>query len=485
MRENMQADLPDDPQLRETMASLGPGAKDATLGDLAVWIRELEVLCDSQDAALAPASFRTDISGSCLSTVPDAGNTLSSAAQVTELQTKAVNGCPPLSELRIEKVSSNKKNGRGEAKLRLSVERGPVLVLLTITDLHGVTRTLRAVTVDDNDLIPVRHSSTAVEATAIPVAPELLLERLRLVESKIKEQHEQKVQPNASHQRRKEKASAQRQADGVNYVKKRTGGQVMEQIFDPETGTITAKSSGCSNPHCDGANCTAAPFTMTWNVHTGETAFTTDGPQMNAILGPMLQSFQGNRQRQVDLCKRADAILKEEKEIKEKMLTAKPGEKKRLGKELEKTAAEFGKLKDLMLRTAGTSGWLGAPKEEIRPTFEKAKRKDPDRVEVLRLRAIAALEESIAIEERLEHASSQSRKKQLSRLLARKEIELDEAMNAIAVIADDGEPEEESEELDEFSVCMDEAPLHISMPVIFALAFALVLALSIAYIQLS
>ncbi|KAH7700991.1 hypothetical protein AAVH_31884, partial [Aphelenchoides avenae] len=352
----MQADLPDDPQVRETMASLGPGAKDATLDDLAAWIRQLEELCDSPDAALAPASFRTDISGSCLSTVPDAGNTLSSAAQVTELQTKAVKGCTPLPELRIEKVSSNKKNGRGEAKLRLSVERGPVLVLLTITDLHGVTRTLRAVTVDDNDLIPVRHPATAVEATAIPVAPELLLERLRLVESKIKEQreqHEQEVQPNASQQRRKEKASAQRQADGVNYVKKRIGGQVMEQTFDPETGTITAKSSGCSNPHCDGANCTAAPFTVTWNVNTGETAFTTDGAQMNAILGPMLQSFQGNPQRQVDLCKRVDAILKEMEAIKEKMLTAKPGEKKRLLKELERKAAEYAKLKDLMLRTAG------------------------------------------------------------------------------------------------------------------------------------
>lgn len=78
---------------------------------------------------------------------------------------------------------------------------------------------------------------------------------------------------------------------------------------------------------------------------------------------------------------------------------------------------------------------MGVPTGEIRPTFEKAQRKDPDRVEALGFRAAAAIEESIAIEEQLEHASSQSRKKRLSRLLARKEIEFDEAMNAIAVIA--------------------------------------------------
>lgn len=50
---NMQADLPDDPLVRETMAALGPGAKDATLDDLAAWIRQLEELCGSQDSALA------------------------------------------------------------------------------------------------------------------------------------------------------------------------------------------------------------------------------------------------------------------------------------------------------------------------------------------------------------------------------------------------------------------------------------------------
>ncbi|KAH7710542.1 hypothetical protein AAVH_22165 [Aphelenchoides avenae] len=98
----MQGDLPDDPQVRETMASLGPGAKDATLDDLAAWIRQLNKLCDSQNAALAPASFRTDISGSCLSTVPESATTLSTTARVTELQTKAVKGFPPLPELRIE-----------------------------------------------------------------------------------------------------------------------------------------------------------------------------------------------------------------------------------------------------------------------------------------------------------------------------------------------------------------------------------------------
>ncbi|KAH7712357.1 hypothetical protein AAVH_20321 [Aphelenchoides avenae] len=204
----MQADLPDDPQVRETMASLGPGAKDATLDDLAAWIRQLEELCDSGDAASAPARFRTDVNGSWLSAFPSSENDLATTAQATELQTKAVKGCPPLPELRVEKVSSKKKNARGEAKLRLSVERGPLLVLLTITDLHGANRILRAVTVDDNDLIPTSHSTTAIEATVIPFAPDQLLERLRLVEAKIKEQRELRVQQAAALQKNLEKQKA-------------------------------------------------------------------------------------------------------------------------------------------------------------------------------------------------------------------------------------------------------------------------------------
>ena len=49
----MQANMPDDPLVRETMAALGPGAKDATLDDLTAWIRQLEELGKSQDAKLA------------------------------------------------------------------------------------------------------------------------------------------------------------------------------------------------------------------------------------------------------------------------------------------------------------------------------------------------------------------------------------------------------------------------------------------------
>ncbi|KAH7713203.1 hypothetical protein AAVH_19474 [Aphelenchoides avenae] len=160
------------------MASLGPGAKDSTFDDMTAWIRQLEEICASEDAALAPASFRTDLNGSCLSTFPASGHKLATTAQTTKLQTKAVKGYPPLTELHMEKVSCKKKNARGEAKLRLSVDRGPVLVLLTISDLDGATRTLRAVTEDDNDLIPIKHPATTIEATAILCAPDQLLERL-------------------------------------------------------------------------------------------------------------------------------------------------------------------------------------------------------------------------------------------------------------------------------------------------------------------
>ncbi|KAH7712752.1 hypothetical protein AAVH_19897 [Aphelenchoides avenae] len=85
------------------------------------------------------------------------------------------------------KVSSNKKNARGEAKLRLRVDRGPVLVLLTTTDLDGATHTLHAVTADDNALVPIKHPGTHIEATVIPFAPDELLKRLRHVEAKIKQ----------------------------------------------------------------------------------------------------------------------------------------------------------------------------------------------------------------------------------------------------------------------------------------------------------
>ncbi|KAH7710538.1 hypothetical protein AAVH_22161, partial [Aphelenchoides avenae] len=146
-----------------------------------------------------------NINGSCLSTFTASGNELETTARIIELQTKAVKGYPPLPELRMEKVRSKKKNARGEAKLRLSVERGPILILLTITDLHGSTRTLRAVIAGENDLIPVRHSATTVEATAVPFAPDQLLERLRLVKARIEKQREQQA---AALQRESETASA-------------------------------------------------------------------------------------------------------------------------------------------------------------------------------------------------------------------------------------------------------------------------------------
>lgn len=49
----MQADPADAPLVREAMAFLGPAAKDFTLADLAEWIRQVEELFDSEDAALA------------------------------------------------------------------------------------------------------------------------------------------------------------------------------------------------------------------------------------------------------------------------------------------------------------------------------------------------------------------------------------------------------------------------------------------------
>ncbi|KAH7696700.1 hypothetical protein AAVH_36227 [Aphelenchoides avenae] len=211
----MQTDSPDDSLVREAIALLGPGAKDARLDDLTAWIRQLEELCGSQDAALAPASFRTDISGSCRSTFPECGKKQATTTQTTKLQTKDVKGYPSLPELHMEKVSSNKKNARGEAKLRLSVDGGPVLVMLTITDFDGATHTLRAVTADENDLIPIKHPGTRIEATVIPFAPDELLERLRHVEEKIQAQRIQPVQPSASTEQKasvdEQKASDRRQ----------------------------------------------------------------------------------------------------------------------------------------------------------------------------------------------------------------------------------------------------------------------------------
>ncbi|KAH7696343.1 hypothetical protein AAVH_36587, partial [Aphelenchoides avenae] len=98
----MQTDVPDDSLMREAIASLGPGAKESTLDDLTAWIRQLQELCDSQDATLAPASFRTDISGSCRSTFPEPGKKQATTAQTRKLQTKAVKGYPQLPELHLE-----------------------------------------------------------------------------------------------------------------------------------------------------------------------------------------------------------------------------------------------------------------------------------------------------------------------------------------------------------------------------------------------
>lgn len=134
---------------------------------------------------------------------------------------------------------------------------------------------------------------------------------------------------------------------------------------------MTMKTSGCSNPHCDGVNCDAAPVTVTINAMTGEASYTStftftqrknrpnscllaDGPEMNAVLAPMLKSLMENPGRHVDLCKRTGAITKEEKALKEKLSSAKPGEKKRLTKALENKVAEQAKLKDLIFRTAGS-----------------------------------------------------------------------------------------------------------------------------------
>ncbi|KAH7696448.1 hypothetical protein AAVH_36480, partial [Aphelenchoides avenae] len=366
----MQANLPHDPLVRETMATLGPGAKDSTLDDVTAWICQLEELCDSKDAALAPSSFRTDISGSCLSTFSGSGN-------------KGRQGLPATSDLHMEKVSSKKKNTRGEAKLPLRVERGPLLVLLTITDLHGSTRTQRAVKEEENDLIPIKHLAATIEATVIPFGPDQLLARLRLIEAKIKAQREQHVMPSASPQRDVEAALASRPANGVKYWTKRIGGRVLQYIFDTEKETMTFKSSGCCSLACDQVSCTAASCTATRNFRTGEIAYTE----------------------------------------KKKILI------------LEKKKDEYAKLTDLMFRTAETGGWLHVPEEQGFALLEKAERKDPKCAEALASRAHSALAEYNKLKEELESTSSESKKKRLFTMLARKETEFDAAINEIAVIA--------------------------------------------------
>lgn len=77
---------------------------------------------------------------------------------------------------------------------------------------------------------------------------------------------------------------------------------------------------------------------------------------------------------------------------------------------------------------------MGVPEEEVLALLKKAKQKDPRRFEAPGRRALAALDERKAIEEKLETTSNQTKKKRLSTLLRRKEIEYDEAMNEIAVM---------------------------------------------------
>ncbi|KAH7684552.1 hypothetical protein AAVH_40940, partial [Aphelenchoides avenae] len=282
------------------------------------------------------------------------------------------------------------------------------------------------------DLIPIKNPVTTIEATAVPVAPDQLLERFRCVAAKMKPQREQHVQPSASSQRQAEKASTQRQADGVQYMTMRVDGQVFEVITDWAKRTATMKTSGCPDPHCVVANC---PATITLNAETGETSYTADDPKMSAYLATMLKSLQENPDREAVLGKRSDTIENERNAIKERLSRAKPREKKRLTKQLENKNAEHAKLKDLDRIYGETGGWLGVPKEELVGLVEKAKRQDPERIEDLACRAFAALDEYTAIEEKLDATSSQTKQRRLSTQLARKEVEFDWVMYDIAVIA--------------------------------------------------
>ncbi|KAH7664916.1 hypothetical protein AAVH_43326, partial [Aphelenchoides avenae] len=282
------------------------------------------------------------------------------------------------------------------------------------------------------DLIPIKNPATTIEATAVPFAPDQLLERLRCVEAKMKPKRAQHVQPSASPQRHVETASTQRQADGLEYTTKRVHGQVFEIIFDRAKGTATMQMSGCPDPDCDVPNC---PATITMNAKTGETSYTADDPKMSAYLATMIKRFEQNPDRAAALRKRFDTFEKERRAIRERLSRAKSGEKKRLTKQLESKNAEYAKLEDLNRIYDETGGWLGVPKEELGGLVEKAKRQDPERIENLACRAFAALDEYTAIEEKLEATSSQTKQRRLSTQLARKEVEFDWVMYDIAVIA--------------------------------------------------
>lgn len=56
-------------------------------------------------------------------------------------------------------------------------------------------------------------------------------------------------------------------AVAVEYKVSRFGGQVIEKTVDPEKGTVTVKSSGCNNPSCNPATCTAHTHTLTRNAN--------------------------------------------------------------------------------------------------------------------------------------------------------------------------------------------------------------------------
>lgn len=78
---------------------------------------------------------------------------------------------------------------------------------------------------------------------------------------------------------------------------------------------------------------------------------------------------------------------------------------------------------------------MGVPDEELFALIEKAKQKDPERVEALECRGFTAVAEFTAIGKKRAATSNEAKQARLSMLMGRKEIEFDEAMNAIAVIA--------------------------------------------------
>ncbi|KAH7705236.1 hypothetical protein AAVH_27561 [Aphelenchoides avenae] len=90
--------------------------------------------------------------------------------------------------------------------------------------------------------------------------------------------------------------------------------------------------------------------------------------------------------------------------------------------------------------------WYRVPKEELNALVEKAMQKDPMRVGALACRAQSAVDEYTSLEEKLKSTSNPTKKKQLSKLLGRKKIELDGALNEIAAIAS-GSEQKDSKEL--------------------------------------